>query len=68
MTSLGRAGRNVRPRTRLRPSNSILKICMAEREIPFVVHLRDCAEGMVAAWREGEAFGDPRFQGRVEAS
>jgi len=41
---------------------------MAEREIPFVVHLRDCAEGMVAAWREGEAFGDPRFQGRVEAS
>ena len=42
---------------------------MAESEdIPFVVHLRDCNEEMVAAWKEGEAFGDPRFQGRVEVS
>ena len=60
-----------RPAGRGRGSAHLTRYCMrsmAEREIPFVVHLRDCAEGMVAAWREGEAFGDPRFQGRVEAS
>ena len=41
---------------------------MAEGEaIPFVVHLRDCSEGMVASWSEGDAFGDPCFQHRVKA-
>lgn len=37
------------------------------KAIPFVVHLRDCSEGMVASWSEGDSFGDPRFQHRVKA-